>query len=128
MGGHASHGANNRAPRPLWAGLKIGELTMAKTVRVYGTVTETIEREVVLTVEVPAAIEACSMGAIAGYARMSAESYVADGFDPAVVKEETLHRHVTNDCGESTFSVTDVDFSGLFAGTDERSAIEELTD
>ena len=101
---------------------------MTKTVRVYGTIVETIEREVAFTVEVPVAIEACSMGAIAGYARMSAESYVADGFDPAVVEDETLHRHVTNDCGAPIFSVTDVDFSGLFAGTDERSAIEELTD
>lgn len=86
---------------------------MSKTVRVYGTVVETIEREVVFTVEVPAAIEARGLDAVAGYARMSADAYVTDGFDSAVVGEETLHGHVTNDYGESVFNVKDVDFSGL---------------
>ena len=86
---------------------------MTKTVRVYGTVVETIEREVAFTVEVPAAIEARGLDVIAGYARMSAENYVTDGLDSAVIKEETLHSYTTNDHGEPIFNAEDVDFSGL---------------
>lgn len=92
---------------------------MTKTVRVYGTVVETIEREVVFTVEVPASIEARSLGTIAAHARMSVENYVTDGLDSDVIKEETLHSYTTNDYGESIFSVTDVDFSGMYSGTPE---------
>lgn len=92
---------------------------MTKTVRVYGTVIETIEREVAFTVEVPSDIEARSLDTIAAHARMSAENYVTDGFDPDVIKEDALNCRTTNDYGKSTFSVTDVDFSGMYSGAPE---------
>lgn len=86
---------------------------MTKTVRVYGTVIETIEREVAFTVEVPAKIEALGLNMVAAHANTAAEWLVVDGFSPDVVHEETLRQYTSNDYGEPIFNAGDIDFSGL---------------